>query len=54
VIGLPVFIRRARIVDTLEVRSIQLFGFVAIVFLITCYIGSTISRRFEVKEEEGG
>jgi glutamate/aspartate transport system permease protein len=54
VIGLPVFIRRARIVDTLEIRSIQLFGFVAIVFLITCYIGSTISRRFEVKEEGGG
>ena len=21
---------------------------------ITCYIGSVISRRFEVKEEEGG
>ena len=54
VIGLPEFIRRARIVDTLEVRSIQLFGFVAIVFFITCYIGSVISRRFEVKAEQGG
>jgi len=38
----------------MEVRSIQLFGFVAIVFFITCYIGSVISRRFEVKEKEGG
>jgi len=54
VIGLPEFIRRARIVDTLEVRSIQLFGFVAIVFFITCYIGSVISRRFEIKAEQGG
>jgi ABC-type amino acid transport system permease subunit len=54
VIGLPEFIRRARIVDTMEVRSIQLFGFVAIAFFITCYIGSTISQRFEVKEKEGG
>jgi len=54
VIGLPEFIRRASIVDTLEVRSIQLFGFVAIIFFITCYIGSVISRRFEVKAEEGG
>ncbi len=53
VIGLPVFIRNARIVDTMEVRSIQLFGFVAILFLVTCYLGSVISRRFEVKREEG-
>jgi glutamate/aspartate transport system permease protein len=54
VIGLPELIRRATIVDTMEVRSIQLFGFVAIVFLVTCYIGSVISRRFEVREQEGG
>jgi glutamate/aspartate transport system permease protein len=53
VIGLPEFVRRTSIVDNLEVRSIQLFGFVAIVFLITCYIGSVISRRFEVKRERG-
>jgi ABC-type amino acid transport system permease subunit len=37
----------------MEVRSIQLFGFVAIVFLVTCYISSVISRRFEVKRERG-
>lgn len=53
VIGLPELVRRATIVDTLEVRSIQLFGFVAFVFWITCYLASTISRRFEVKEARG-
>jgi glutamate/aspartate transport system permease protein len=53
VIGLPEFVRRTSIVDNMEVRSIQLFGFVAVVFLITCYMGSVISRRFEVKREGG-
>jgi glutamate/aspartate transport system permease protein len=53
VIGLPEFVRRTSIVDNMEVRSIQLFGFVAMVFLITCYMGSVISRRFEVKRERG-
>jgi glutamate/aspartate transport system permease protein len=53
VIGLPELVRRTSIVDNMEVRSIQLFGFVAMVFLITCYIGSVISRRFEVKRERG-
>ncbi len=53
VIGLPEFVRRTSIVDNLEVRSIELYGFVAIVFLVTCYLGSTLSRRFEVKKERG-
>jgi ABC-type amino acid transport system permease subunit len=53
VIGLPEFVRRTTIVDNIEVRSIQLFGFVAFVFLITCYICSVVSRRFEVKRERG-
>lgn len=53
VIGLPEFVRRTSIVDNLEVRSIELYGFVAIVFLITCYLGSTLSRRFEVKKGRG-
>lgn len=53
VIGLPELVRRTSIVDNMEVRSIELFGFVALVFLITCYIGSVISRRFEVKRESG-
>ncbi|MBW1953437.1 MAG: amino acid ABC transporter permease [Deltaproteobacteria bacterium] len=47
VIGLQEFVRRTSIVDNLEVRSIQLFGFVAIVFFIFCFVGSRISRYFE-------
>jgi glutamate/aspartate transport system permease protein len=53
VIGLPELVRRTAIVDGLEVRSIQLFGFVAVVFFITCYLGSVVSRRFEVQRERG-
>jgi len=49
VIGLPEFVRRASIVDNMEIRSIELFGFVAIVFLIICYVGSRISRHYEEK-----
>jgi len=49
VIGLPEFVRRASIVDNLEVASIQLFGFVGIVFFIICFIGSRISRHYEEK-----
>jgi glutamate/aspartate transport system permease protein len=49
VIGLPEFVRRASIVDNMEIRSIELFGFVAIVFLVICYFGSRISRHYEEK-----
>ncbi len=54
VIGLQEFVRRTSIVDNLEVRSIQLFGFVAIVFFIFCFIGSKISRYFEEKGRKTG
>jgi glutamate/aspartate transport system permease protein len=54
VIGLQEFVRRTSIVDNLEVRSIQLYGFVAIVFFIFCFIGSKISRHFEEKGRETG
>jgi len=54
VIGLQEFVRRASIVDNLEVRSIQLFGFVAVVFFIFCFIGSKISRHFEEKGRRTG
>ena len=53
VIGLPELVRRTSIVDGLEVRSIELFGFVAVVFFITCYLSSILSRRFEVQKERG-
>ena len=49
VIGLPELVRRASIVDNMEFASIQLFGFVAIVFFIICYIGSQIGHHFEEK-----
>jgi glutamate/aspartate transport system permease protein len=54
VIGLQEFVRRTSIVDNLEVRSIQLFGFVAIIFFIFCFIGSKISRHFEEKGRKLG
>ena len=54
VIGLQEFVRRTSIVDNLEVRSIQLFGFVAIVFFIFCFIGSKISHHFEKKSRSLG
>jgi glutamate/aspartate transport system permease protein len=54
VIGLQEFVRRTSIVDNLEVRSIQLFGFVAVVFFIFCFIGSRISLYFEEKSRKTG
>ncbi|MBW1962744.1 MAG: amino acid ABC transporter permease [Deltaproteobacteria bacterium] len=54
VIGLQEFVRRTSIVDNMEVRSIQLFGFVAIVFFVFCFIGSKISRHFEEKGRKTG
>jgi glutamate/aspartate transport system permease protein len=52
VIGLNELVRRASIVDNLEVRSIELYGFAAIVYLIICWIGSQISRHFEEKSRK--
>lgn len=49
VIGLPEIVRRASIVDNLEIRSLELFSFVAVIFLIICYTGSRISRHYEDK-----
>ena len=54
VICLQEFVRRTSIVDNMEVRSIQLYGFVAIVFFIFCFIGSKISRHFEEKGRKTG
>ena len=54
VIGLQEFVRRTSIVDNLEVRSIQLFGFVAVVFFIFCFTCSKISLHFEEKGRKTG
>jgi glutamate/aspartate transport system permease protein len=49
VIGLQEMVRRTTIVDSMEVRSIQLYSFVAAVFFIVCFTGSRISRYYEEK-----
>jgi glutamate/aspartate transport system permease protein len=52
VIGLQEMVRRTTIVDSLEVRSVQLYTFVAILFFIICFVGSRISLHFEEKSRK--
>jgi len=52
VIGLREMVRRASIVDNMEVRSIELYGFAAMVYFIVCYLGSLISRHYEEKSRK--
>ncbi|MGD8561767.1 MAG: amino acid ABC transporter permease [Desulfarculaceae bacterium] len=52
VIGLQELVRRASIVDNMEVRSIELYSFAALVYFIVCYIGSRTSRHFEEKSRK--
>jgi glutamate/aspartate transport system permease protein len=52
VIGLTELVRRASIVDNMEVRSIELYGFAAFVYFIVCYTGSQISLYYETKARE--
>jgi glutamate/aspartate transport system permease protein len=52
VIGLQELVRRTTIVDSMEVRSIQLYSFVACLFFIICYAGSRISRHYEEKSRK--
>jgi len=47
VIGLTELVRRSSIVDNLEVRSIELYGFAAFIYFIVCYTGSQISLYYE-------
>ncbi len=49
VIGLQEMVRRTTIVDSMEVRSIELYSFVAVLFFVVCFIGSRISRHYEEK-----
>jgi len=49
VIGLQELVRRTTIVDSMEVRSIQLYTFVGILFFVFCFIGSRISLHYEEK-----
>jgi glutamate/aspartate transport system permease protein len=52
VIGLQEMVRRTTIVDSIEVRSIQLYSFVAIIFFVICFIGSRISLHYEEKSRK--
>ncbi len=52
VIGLQEMVRRTTIVDSMEVRSIQLYSFVAILFFIICFVGSRISLHYEEKSRK--
>ena len=49
VIGLQEMVRRTSIVDSIEVRSIQLYSFVAFLFFVVCFAGSRVSRYYEEK-----
>jgi glutamate/aspartate transport system permease protein len=52
VIGLQELVRRTTIVDGMEVRSIQLYSFVAAIFFVICFFGSRISRYYEDKSRK--
>jgi glutamate/aspartate transport system permease protein len=52
VIGLQELVRRTTIVDSMEVRSIQLYSFAAALFFVICFIGSRISRHYEDKSRK--
>ena len=52
VIGLQEMVRRTTIVDSIEVRSIQLYSFVAMLFFVVCFIGSRISLHYEEKSRK--
>ncbi|NLI80889.1 MAG: amino acid ABC transporter permease [Deltaproteobacteria bacterium] len=47
VIGLREFLRRVNLVDTREMRSVELFLFAGLVYLILCSAGSQLARRLE-------
>lgn len=49
VIGLREFLRSANVVDAREVRSVELYTFVGVVYFIICYLMSVQSKRWEAK-----
>ncbi len=50
VIGLKEFLRSATIVDAREIRSLELYTFVGIVYFLICYTMSLLTKRWEVKK----
>lgn len=53
VIGLREFLRRVNLVDSREVRSVELYVFAAAVYLLICSGGSLLSRRLEHRRKGG-
>ena len=53
VIGLKEFLRRTALVDATQFRSIELYSFAAIVYLVFCFAGSMASRRLEKRRGQG-
>jgi len=54
VIGLKEFLRRTALVDATQFRSIELYSFAAIVYLVFCFAGSMASRRLEKRRTPMG
>lgn len=49
VIGLKEFLRSASIVDAREMRSLELYAFVGVVYFLVCFAMSKFSKRLEAK-----
>lgn len=54
VIGLKEFLRRTALVNAAQFRSIELYSFAAIVYLVLCFAGSMASRRLEKRRRQMG
>lgn len=54
VIGLKEFLRRTALVDATQFRSIELYSFAAVVYLVFCFAGSMASRRLEKRKRQMG
>jgi glutamate/aspartate transport system permease protein len=50
VIGLKEFLRSGSIVDAREVRSLEIYSFIGIVYFLICFAMSTITKRWEAKK----
>lgn len=50
VIGLKEFLRSGSIVDSREVRSLEIYTFLGIVYLLICFSMSTLTKRWEAKK----
>ncbi|MBW2145718.1 MAG: amino acid ABC transporter permease [Deltaproteobacteria bacterium] len=53
VIGLKEFLRRTSLVDARELRSVELYLFAGLVYIVFCSIGTMASRRLEKRQTEG-